>query len=52
MHRHGQDVRLGVAPPTTTWSFLEAVIAEPESALDDRQWVEWRDRPAHEFGRT
>ncbi|MBK3586061.1 hypothetical protein JHN49_20895 [Streptomyces sp. MBT57] len=30
--------------------FLEAAgVAEPDSILDNPQWVEWRDGPAHQF---
>ncbi|WP_407548905.1 hypothetical protein QOM21_07210 [Streptomyces sp. Pv4-95] len=29
-----------------------AGVAEPGEILDDPLWVEWRDGPAHEYGRA
>ncbi|MFG3551010.1 hypothetical protein [Streptomyces sp. NPDC047725] len=54
VHRHGQDVSLGIAySDHDLVVFLEAAgAAEPDSVLDDPQWVEWRGKPAHEFGGT
>jgi hypothetical protein len=51
VHRHGRGEILGTAfSDHDLVVFLEgAGIADPETLLDDPQWVEWRDGPAHEF---
>ncbi|MEE1736197.1 hypothetical protein [Streptomyces sp. BE147] len=48
---HGLDEVLGTAySDHDLVVFLKgAGIADPEAILDDPQWVEWRDGPAHEF---
>lgn len=52
VHRHGGDEILGTAySDHDLVVFLESAgIADPEAALDDPQWVEWRGGHAHEFG--
>ncbi|MEU6460246.1 hypothetical protein [Streptomyces sp. NPDC047065] len=52
VHRHGRDEILGTAySDHDLVVFLEgAGIADPETVLDQAQWVEWRDGPAHDFG--
>jgi hypothetical protein len=51
VHSSGRDEILGTAySDHDLVVFLEgAGVAEPEAILDDPQWVEWRDGPAHEF---
>ncbi|NEB19710.1 hypothetical protein [Streptomyces coelicoflavus] len=51
VHRHSQDEILGTAySDHDLVVFLEgAGLAEPETILDDPQWVEWRGDPAHQF---
>ncbi|MFB7651588.1 MULTISPECIES: hypothetical protein [unclassified Streptomyces] len=52
VHRYGRDEILGTAySDHDLVVFLEdAGIADPESVLDQPQWVEWRQGPAHDFG--
>jgi len=54
VHRHGRDEILGTAySDHDLVVFLDgAGITDPEAVLDQPQWVEWRDRPAHDFGAT
>ncbi|MFH9821155.1 hypothetical protein [Streptomyces sp. NPDC017230] len=54
VHRHGRDEILGTAySDHDLVVFLDGVgITDPEAVLDQPQWVEWRDRPAHDFGAT
>jgi hypothetical protein len=51
VHRHGRDEVLGTAySDHDLVVFLEAAgIADPDAVLDQPQWVEWRDGPAHDF---
>ncbi|MFJ4710128.1 hypothetical protein ACIP6I_35585 [Streptomyces anulatus] len=51
VHDRGRDEILGTAySDHDLVVFLEgAGVVEPEEILDDPQWVEWRDGPAHEF---
>ncbi|MFE9016702.1 hypothetical protein [Streptomyces cyaneofuscatus] len=51
VHSSGRNEILGTAySDHDLVVFLEgAGVAEPDSILDDPQWVEWRDGPAHEF---
>ncbi|MGW0771567.1 hypothetical protein [Streptomyces sp. NPDC002676] len=51
VHIHGRDEILGTAyNDHDLVVFLEgAGIADPESILDDPQWVEWRGGHPHEF---
>ncbi|AWW41777.1 MULTISPECIES: hypothetical protein [Streptomyces] len=51
VHRHGRDEILGTAySDHDLVVFLEgAGIADPETILEDPQWVEWRGGHAHEF---
>jgi hypothetical protein len=51
VHRHGRDEILGTAySDHDLVVFLErAGIANAEDLLDQPQWVEWRDGPAHDF---
>ncbi|GGS10101.1 hypothetical protein GCM10010252_56530 [Streptomyces aureoverticillatus] len=51
VHSSGRDETLGTAySDHDLVVFLEGVgIADPEAILDDPQWVEWRDGPAHQF---
>lgn len=51
VHRHGRDEILGTAySDHDLVVFLErAGIADPDDLLDQPQWVEWRDGPAHDF---
>ncbi|MFI1373365.1 hypothetical protein ACH4UY_15280 [Streptomyces longwoodensis] len=51
LHRDGHDAILGTAySDHDLVVFLEgAGFHDPEAVLDDPQWVEWRDDPAHEF---
>ncbi|MGW2108022.1 hypothetical protein [Streptomyces sp. NPDC001948] len=52
VHSSGRDEILGTAHSDRDLvAFLEgAGIADPETILDDPQWVEWRGGHAHEFG--
>ncbi|WP_394427403.1 hypothetical protein [Streptomyces sp. SGAir0957] len=52
MHSDGWDRVLGTAySDHDLVVFLEAAgVADPDSALDDPQWVRWRGRGAHQFG--
>ncbi|MFJ8150476.1 hypothetical protein ACIQ6R_36395 [Streptomyces sp. NPDC096048] len=52
VHLRGRDEILGTAySDHDLVVFLEgAGIVDPEAVLDQPQWVEWRDRPAHDFG--
>ncbi|MFD7940098.1 hypothetical protein ACFV4T_37255 [Streptomyces sp. NPDC059755] len=54
VHRQGRDEVLGTAySDHDLVVFLEgAGIADPDTILDDPQWVEWRGGPAHEFTAT
>ncbi|MCV2460478.1 hypothetical protein OEB94_14450 [Streptomyces sp. ICN988] len=51
VHSHNQDEILGTAySDHDLVVFLEgAGLAEPETILDDPQWVEWRGGPAYQF---
>ncbi|WP_069816624.1 hypothetical protein [Streptomyces sp. TP-A0874] len=51
VHSHGRDEILGTAySDRDLVVFLEdAGVADPETILDDPQWVEWRGGPAHQF---
>ncbi|MFJ4972785.1 hypothetical protein [Streptomyces sp. NPDC088755] len=51
VHGRGRDEILGTAySDHDLVVFLEgAGVTEPDSILDDPQWVEWRDGPAHLF---
>ncbi|MET9920077.1 hypothetical protein ABZZ04_23745 [Streptomyces sp. NPDC006435] len=50
-HSSGQDESLGTAYGDHDLVVVlgDAGVDVPESVLDDPQWVEWRDGPAHEF---
>ncbi|XIG72944.1 hypothetical protein C1N81_05625 (plasmid) [Streptomyces sp. SGAir0957] len=52
VHSDGWDRVLGTAySDHDLVVFLEAAgVADPDSALDDPQWVRWRGRGAHQFG--
>lgn len=51
VHRHGRDEILGLAHSDhDVIVFLEAAgITDPETVLDDPQWVEWRGGRAHQW---
>ncbi len=51
VRRHGYDEILGTAySDHDLVVFLEHVgIENPDELLDQPQWVEWRDGPAHDF---
>ncbi|MFJ2154468.1 hypothetical protein ACIOHB_37740 [Streptomyces microflavus] len=51
VHSSGRDEILGTAySDHDLVVLLERVgIDDPETALDDPRWVEWRGGPAHEF---
>lgn len=52
VHTQGRDEVLGTAySDHDVVVFLEAAgVVDPESVLDDAQWVEWLGAPAHEYG--
>lgn len=50
-HRHGHDEILGVAYSDRDLAvFLDrAGVPDPETAIDDPAWVEWRGGLAHQW---
>ncbi|MFF0484838.1 hypothetical protein [Streptomyces sp. NPDC004435] len=50
-HHHGQDEILGVAySDHDLLVFLDrAGVPDPETALDDPAWIEWRGGRAHQW---
>ncbi|WP_133889753.1 hypothetical protein [Streptomyces sp. BK208] len=52
VHHHGRDEVLGTAYSDHDLVVLleGAGMTDPEDVLDQPQWVEWREAPAHDFG--
>ncbi|MEU5709998.1 MULTISPECIES: hypothetical protein [Streptomyces] len=54
LHRHGREEILGLAHSDHDLVvFLEAAgVADPDRALDDPRWVEWRGGRPHQWSVT